>query len=433
MRRELVPIGASALSYEIREIVIVANQLKQMGLNLIYENIGDPVAKGEKLPIWIKDILKNLINDDISYAYCDTQGIPSTREFVANMTNAEGGINITAGDVYFFNGLGDTIARMFNFLKREARVIGPTPAYSTHSSAEAAHSGYEHLTYHLDPDNNWQPNVDEIYNKAKYNDSIAGILLINPGNPTGSVIEHKILKDICEIADELDLFIVCDEIYSEIVYSTATRTKLSTVIGNACGLSLNGISKQIPWPGSRCGWMEVYNKKSDKEFAKFIDTIIKAKRLEVCSTTLPQMALPLILGDPRYKNHLKERSNKYEMRAKEAAAIFGGHEGIKFIEPKGAFYMSILFDESKLKPNQTLKIDNEQIRLKVEELCKKDIELDKRFVYYLLGKSGIIAVPLTGFYSKIRGFRITLLEEDDHKRIRVFETIRDCMLEYLNS
>jgi len=433
MRRELVPAGASALSYEIREIILVANQFKAMGLNLIYENIGDPIAKGEIVPLWIKNIIKDIANEDISYAYCDTQGIYSTREFIANKTNNENGINITANDVYFFNGLGDNIARMFNFLKREARVIGPTPAYSTHSSAEAAHSGYEHLTYHLDPNNNWQPNVDEIYNKSKYNDSIAGILLINPGNPTGSVIEYNILKDICKIGEELDLFVICDEIYSEIVYGGAARTKLSTVIGNACGLSLNGISKQIPWPGSRCGWMEVYNKKKDKEFEKFIDTIMKAKRLEVCSTTLPQMALPLILGDPRYENHLKERKSKYEIRAKEAATIFNGYEEIKFIEPKGAFYMAILFDESKLNGNQKLFIKNNAIREKVEELCKKDIELDKRFVYYLLGKTGIITVPLTGFYSKIKGIRMTLLEEDDKKRVKIFETVRDCMLEYINS
>jgi len=432
LRRELVPAGAESLSYEIREIVVVANELKKMGLELVPENIGDPTAKGEKIVEWIKDEIKKLVDNDNTWGYCDTQGVLKTREFVAEQTNKEGGIQISPNDVYFFNGLGDAVAKIFGFLKREARVIGPTPAYSTHSSAEAAHSGYEHLTYTLNPDKDWEPDVDEIYNKAKYNDSIAGILLINPGNPTGAVIKRETLKRICEIAEELNLFVVCDEMYSEIVYSNAERVKLSTVIGNACGMSLNGISKQIPWPGSRCGWIEVYNKNKDKEFEKYIETILKAKRLEVCSTTLPQMAIPLVLGNPMYKEHLKMRSDKFEKRAKEASLIFNGHKGIRLIEPKGAFYMAVLFDEKLLNPTQTLPIANEQIKKRVEELCsQKHFENDKRFVYYLLGSTGIITVPMTGFYSKLKGIRLTLLEENDEKRQWIFTTIRDKMLEYI--
>jgi alanine-synthesizing transaminase len=434
LRREIVPAGAESLSYEIREIVVIANELEKLGINLISENIGDPTAKGEKIPGWMREEVKKIVDDSVNWGYCDTQGVYETRKFIADMTNSEGGAQITPKDVYFFNGLGDAIAKIFGFLKREARVIGPSPAYSTHSSAEAAHSGYEHLTYSLLPDRGWEPDVDEIYNKAKYNDSITGILLVNPGNPTGSVISRKSLRRICEIAEELDLFVICDETYSEIVYSGAERVKLSTVIGNACGISLSGISKQIPWPGSRCGWIEVYNKSKDKEFENYIDTILKAKRLEVCSTTIPQMAIPKILGNPLYKEHLKMRSLKFEKRANEVVKIFSDTPGIRLIEPKGAFYITALFDEKLMRPDQKLEIENAAIRTRMEDLLKNShFENDKRFVYYLLASTGIITVPLTGFYSKIKGLRFTALEEDDAKRKFVFETIRNKMLEYINS
>ena len=184
MRRDIVPAGADSLSYEIREIVVIAEKLEKLGLKLTYENIGDPIAKGEKVVPWIKEEIKKLMDQEDSWAYCNTQGVLATREFLAAKVNALNGCQITADDIYFFNGLGDAVAKIFGHLKREARVIGPTPAYSSHSSAEASHSGYEHLTYRLDPNNNWEPDVDEIYNKAKYNDSIAGILIINPHNPT---------------------------------------------------------------------------------------------------------------------------------------------------------------------------------------------------------------------------------------------------------
>lgn len=434
MRRFLTPDVADKLRYEIREIVVIANMLKSYGLDLIFENIGDPIPKGEKVKPWIKEIIKNLADQDDSWGYCDSQGIPATREFLAELTNKEGGAQISADDIYFFNGLGDAIAKIFGFLKREARVIGPSPAYSTHSSAEAAHSGYEHLTYNLIPEKNWIPDVDQIYNMVKYNDSIAGILVINPGNPTGAVVPPDILKRICEIAEEFGLFIICDEIYSEIIYDRSQRTKLSTVIGDACGISLRGISKEIPWPGSRCGWIEVYNKNRNNDFSHYIETILSAKRLEVCSTTLPQKSIPIIFNDDRYKDHLNERREKYKKRADEAMEIFSGADEIIPIKPKGAFYMTILFDKKLLNNKQFLEIENEQIKNKIDELCNKEpIEADKRFVYHLLGSTGIITVPLTAFSSKIKGIRITLLEEDDDKRVKVFKTIKDKMIQFVNS
>lgn len=434
MRREIVPAGADSLTYEIREIMVIAEALEKLGLKLIHENIGDPVAKGEKIEPWIRDEVKKLIDQDKTWAYCNTQGVLDTRKFLANRTNSLDGIQIKPDDIYFFNGLGDAVAKIFGFLKREARVIGPTPAYSTHSSAEAAHSGYEHLTYKLDPNNNWEPDVEEIYNKAKYNDSIAGILTINPHNPTGSIISKAGLKRICEIAEELDLFVICDEIYTELIYAGAETVRLSEVIGNACGISLRGISKEIPWPGSRCGWMEVYNKDRDPQFAKYIETILKAKRLEVCSTTLPQMSIPAILGHEKYPAHVAARTRRYEERAKEAKEIFGNTIGIKFIEPHGAFYMAVLFEPDVLDNKKTLKIDNADVEKRIKELCDgKPIANDKRFVYYLLGSTGIITVPLTSFYSTIDGIRLTLLEEDDNKRVEIFKIIKEKMIQYINS
>ena len=172
MRRDIEHVGWGKLSYEIRAIVAVAQDLRNLGLEIIWENIGDPIEKGEQVPGWIKEIIAGLAQNDKSYGYCATQGVLETREFVARMVNQRGSYQVTSDDIIFFNGLGDAVAKIFGFLKREARVIGPSPAYSTHSSAEAAHSGYEHLTYELDPANGWMPDLTDLENKVRYNDSI---------------------------------------------------------------------------------------------------------------------------------------------------------------------------------------------------------------------------------------------------------------------
>jgi aspartate/methionine/tyrosine aminotransferase len=412
--------------------VEVAHRFRDLGLDITWENIGDPVQKGEKIAPWIREIMHDVVDNDLSWGYCDTAGIPHTREFLAEHVNKRGGAQITPDDIIFFNGLGDAVSKVYGFLRREARILGPTPAYSTHSSAEAAHSGYEHMTYELDPYNAWMPDVEDIRLKVKYNDAIAGILLINPDNPTGAVYPREILEQIVAIARENDLFIVCDEIYTHIVYNGFETLHLSEVIGDTCALVMRGVSKEFPWPGSRCGWLEVLNRTRDETFDAYVRSLLAAKRLEVCSTTAPQLVIPRVMGDPRYPDHLKARAATFNARATEAHAILRDIDGVKVNCPCGAFYMTVMFEDGVLNDAQTLKIENESVSQMVRKFVT-DCPNDQRFVYYLMGATGICVVPLSGFYCKRDGFRITMLECDDKKRLWTMNTLAEAIRAYLAS
>ncbi len=432
MRRSIVHEGVDQLTYEIRGIVTLAGELKQSGMEIFWENIGDPIQKGEKLPEWIKEIVVELVQDDRTYGYIDTQGAPQTREFLADLVNRRGGCRITKDDIIMFNGLGDAVARIFGYMRREARVIGPSPAYSTHSSAEAAHSGYEHLTYELDPRDNWMPELWDLENKIKYNDSISGMLIINPDNPTGAVYPRPILEGMIDIARRHSVFVLCDEIYANIVYNGAKTAGLSEVIGERPGIALRGISKELPWPGARCGWLEVFNQDKYPEFKVYIQSIVKAKMLEVCSTSLPQFAIPRIMGDPRYPEHLELRNRMFEQRVNRAYDILSKVDGIHVVRPRGAFYMTVLFEEGVLNDRQHLEISNDPAR----DIIRGRIEgvaPDKRFVYYLLAATGICVVPLTGFCCSRLGFRLTMLEADNERAEWIWTTIAESITNYLNS
>lgn len=56
--RSTIAKGNSGLTYEIRNIVLVAEQLKKNNIEVTWENIGDPVNKGEIIPDWMKEIVK---------------------------------------------------------------------------------------------------------------------------------------------------------------------------------------------------------------------------------------------------------------------------------------------------------------------------------------------------------------------------------------
>ena len=430
MRRNIVWEGADQLHYEIREIVGVAHRLQDMGIDIIYENIGDPVQKGEEIAPWIREVVTGLASESRSYAYTSTEGDRNTRDFLANSVNGRGGCQITADDILFFNGLGDAVSTVFAFLKREARVIGPSPAYSTLSSAEAAHSGYAHTTYKLDPENNWMPDLEDLENKVKYNDSIAGILLINPDNPTGAVYPPEILEKMIDIARRYDLFVICDETYAHIVYNGGETCHLSTVIGEVPGIAMRSISKEYPWPGGRCGWLEIFNRNRDENFDRFIRSLVDAKRLEVCSTTLPQLSIPLIWGDPRYDEHLERRAAMFGERAREAVEILNKVEGVRVNLPRGAFYLTVLLEPSHIARFKNLPMKDD-VAAYLESILE-NAPMDKKLVYNLLGSVGICTVPLSGFCTDLPGFRVTLLENDDKKRRMIWDTLADALNRMLN-
>ncbi len=433
MRQQLLSEGAKELSYEIREIVKKAEQIKNLGKEIYWENIGDPIQKNHKLPDWIKQIIADLALQNESYSYCPSKGILETRKFLATQTNQLGGAQITPDDICFFNGLGDAIAKVYQYVTPTSRVIGPSPAYSTHSSAEAAHASNEPLTYKLDPNNKWYPDLDDLYNKVKYNPNVVGILIINPDNPTGMVYPLETLKRIVEIAKEFKLFLICDEIYINITYNGARAYSLAEVIDDVPGIAMKGISKELPWPGARCGWMEYYNRGKDVDFNRFCQALDNAKMIEVCSTKLPQLAIPKILGDPRFKLYREKTNRNIGKRSKIIADILHTVPQLTFNETFGAFYNTIIFREGTLNTGQKIKINDLQISKLVESWVDHDIPHDKRFVYYLLGAKGVCVVPISSFCSELQGFRVTLLEENEEILIRTFTAIRDGIVEYLAS
>lgn len=430
MRSDIVHPGADKLRYEIREIVAIAKRVAQAGIPIVWENIGDPVAKGEAPPAWMKKIVADTLKEDITFAYSPTKGLEETRTYIARERNLEGGIQISSDDILFFNGLGDAISHLYRNLNPKARILGPDPAYPTHSSAEAAHSDRPHLTYRLDPENGWQPDLADIEKKIKTHKDIAGILIVNPDNPTGFVYPKETIRSIVSLAKKYKLFIISDEIYSNLAYEGSSMSKLASVIDTVPGIAMRGISKEFPWPGARCGWIEFYNRGKDKNFDRYARSIVDSKTLEVCSTTLPQRVLPKVMGDARYYPYLASRTRQYAERADYAHGVLSKLKSVIIHKPRGAFYMTCVFRKGILKKNQTLPVRQDLKKFIDSHLIKA--ALDKRFVYYLLASTGVCVVPLSsGFNSSLLGFRFLLLDQDDQHFKKTIGTIAKAISKFI--
>ena len=425
MRKNLLHIWHKELSYEIREIVDVSKKVESFGREIFWENIWDPVEKWEKIPDWLKKIVTNACKLDKVYWYCPTRWLDTAREYVSSKSS-----KVTKDNILFFNWLWDAINKIYRNLSFDSRVIWPNPAYSTHSSAEAAHAWSAHITYSLNPNDNWNPDLLELENKVKYNPNIVAILVINPDNPTWVVFSKEILLSIVDIAKKYNLFLIFDEIYEKLTYEEENKILLADIVDDVPWISMKWISKDIPWPGSRCGWIEVYNIDSDDNFKEYIKSILSSKMLEVCSTTLPQYVLPEIYESKNYKLSLETRIKKYKNRADLAENILGWLDEITLIKPKWAFYLSITFNMDKVNTSYIPYIKEQEIESYISDFLIWVERFDKKFCYYLLGKTWICSVPLSWFNSTFEWFRITLLEENRERFIFILETIKNFILEY---
>jgi len=165
-----------------------------------------------------------------------------------------------------------------------------------------------------------------------------------------------------------------------------------------------------------------------------VNAILNTKMNEVCSTTLPQKALPAIFSHPEYQSYLDERIARYERMSNIAYSYLKDLPGLLVNRSNGAFYMAVAFQDGLLTHQQTLPIENPEILELVEGLVTAPgVAPDKRFVYHLLANTGICVVPLSSFSTHLQGFRVTLLEKDEQEFRRIFETLARKIGEYLRS
>jgi aspartate/methionine/tyrosine aminotransferase len=154
---------------------------------------------------------------------------------------------------------------------------------------------------------------------------------------------------------------------------------------------------------------------------------------EVCSTTLPQMAIPKLLTHPEYQKYLDQRIRHYEKLSNIAFDILHDVPYVVCNRTNGAFYMSVVFNEAVLNNRQKLPIEQKGVKDYIEQIVNDKIEPDKRFVYYLLGATGICIVPLTAFFTSLPGFRMTLLEQDPSKFENMVKIMAEKIVEYVES
>ncbi|HLC46931.1 MAG TPA: aminotransferase class I/II-fold pyridoxal phosphate-dependent enzyme [Candidatus Nanoarchaeia archaeon] len=153
----------------------------------------------------------------------------------------------------------------------------------------------------------------------------AAVLINSPSNPTGTVQEIETLKEIERITQELNIIVISDEVYKDIIY-----TRENYLIQGPHVVTVNSFSKTFAMCGYRIGYLWT----TDAELVKRIVEMKSHTSMNTC--ILGQaMALAATQSDPRYiSEQRKVWKERRDMIVSGLRAL-----GLELWEPEGAFYV----------------------------------------------------------------------------------------------
>ena len=349
------------VEYAIRDIVLAARKVEQSGMTVDYLNIGDPVQFGFQPPDNVKQALIDSINKGENY-YSSSEGLLELREEIAKKENLKG-LSITADDILITNGVSEGLDMVISSIVEEGdEVLLPGPYYPPYASYVRLHGGIP-VEFSVDL-NNSTPDIEDI--KSKITSKTVAICLISPNNPTGVVFNENALKELVDIANEHNLYIICDEIYDQIIFDDKF-VGIGKVAGDSPVIILNGFSKVHLMSGWRIGYI-AFNRSPQLEALR--EHLPKLARVRI-ATSLPVQyaALESLRGSQNYINDFVSEMKKHrDLVVKRLNEM----PGLSCPNPKGAFYAFPKIEDNRFGN-------------------------DKEFVTKLLESKGVLTVHGSGF------------------------------------
>jgi aspartate/methionine/tyrosine aminotransferase len=356
-------------------------------------------------------------------AYTQSPGIPFIRKAVADFITRRDGIPADKDHVILTDGASKGAQAVLLALLRSKTdgVMIPIPQYPLYSATLALYGGAQ-IGYYLDEENSWQLNQDIL--AASIAQALAkginprAIVVINPGNPTGSVLSRDNIEMIIQFAAKHNLSIIADEVYQENIYGkdlrfqSFARVMAEMQVSNISLFSLHSVSKGFLGEcGHRGGYFEIRNVPDDV-LAEFI----KLQSISLCANVSGQFATYFMVappqpGDESYEIYVMERDGVLADLKAKAEILGNGVNAIKGMSveiPHGAMYAFVRFTLPAEKGVAVAAMTDEERRA-------YEGKRDSDYCLTLLEETGICVVPGSGFGQRAGTFhfRTTFLPPRD--------------------
>lgn len=366
-------------------LYVEALRMQAAGTPVLKLNTGNPGNFGFTLPESVRQALLEHVDEAVPY--CDVRGMAAAREAILAYHQSRGLQGVTMDDIFICNGVSESVSMLMTALVGTGdEVLVPSPCYSLWSNNTYLGGG-KPVHYRCDPNNDWNPDLEDI--RSKITPRTKAILVINPNNPTGAVYSKQTLLDIAQMAWENHLLLLADEIYDRLVLEDLPTYSIAALAPDLPCVTFNGLSKSHIICGFRCGWMVFSG--PEEELTAIKHGVMQLAAMRLCGNTLTQLVIPAALSDRESTRAMMAPGGRLYEQSKATVEGLRKIPGVTQVPNRAAFYLFPGLENGAF-----------------------DFESDEDFAMKFLHEKHILVIPGHGFdwFEDLR-FRIVMLPEPE--------------------
>ena len=307
----------------IRKLVPYSEAAKKAGRTVYHLNIGQPDIETPEI------VMEKIRQTEIKVIeYSNSEGMAAYRTGLVEYYKTKD-INIEPTDLMVTTGGSEALVFAFmTCLNPGDEIIIPEPFYANYNGfAVMAGVKVVPVTAHIEDGFALPPIADF---ESKITPRTKGILICNPGNPTGYLYSQSELEQLRDLVVKHDLFLFADEVYREFMYDGAIPYSVMNLAGlDEHAIMIDSISKRYSMCGARIGALITRNK-------TVMSAAMKFAQARLSPPTFGQLAGIAALDTPA--SYFEGVVNEYVHRRDILVDGLNKIDGVKCPKPKGAFY-----------------------------------------------------------------------------------------------
>lgn len=292
-------------------------------------------------PAYIRNfVIEKLKKDTAICQYSLQSGLPELKNAVAKRLEKISQRKIEEEfEVFISAGAMEALAiGIATIINDGDEVILADPSYASHIE-QVLFAGGKPVFTQLNAQNNWGFNIADL--ARKITPKTKAMILCSPANPTGAVIDRKILAKIVKIALKNKIFIIADETYSYLTYDKKFISILEFPSIKNQLIYINSFSKEFAMTGWRVGYMHASK--------KIIDNALKAHdAFLICAPTISQYAALAALTKKVDKNQANMKAIYEKRRTLTCSLLDELADLFEYQKPQGAYYILARYKKTKL-------------------------------------------------------------------------------------
>lgn len=307
------------------DVMAAARARAAGGERIIRMEIGEP---GFPPPLQAVEAAQRLLTDRAPIGYTDALGLPSLRARIARHYRDAYGLDVPMERIAVTIGSSGGFILLFQALFDPGdRVAITAPAYPPYRNTLAA-LGLEPVEIAAREASRWAL-TPEALEAAHAERPLKGLLVMSPGNPTGTVITPDAFRALGDTCERLGIRLISDEIYHGLTYGGVEAQ--SALSFNAGAVVVNSFSKYFCMTGWRIGWLVL-----PPEAVRPVERL--AQNLFISAPLLSQVAAEAAF---EARDELEQRRAAYSRNRQRLMDALPGMGLDRFSPPDGAFYFYV--------------------------------------------------------------------------------------------